>query len=426
LAATARRLAGNDTAWIAPVLAIGTLGFLTPLHDANPAIIGITGYALALLGLALWRDKPLHGGLLLGLGVGVGFLGTGIDTAIVALSVVPGVLLHPAWRVRGSLKAALLACLVALALALPWPWLLYRQSPALFSLWWSAEITSITPASHPVKAQIETLLWAAWPLLPLALWQLWLERRRLWQPQTWLPLWASSLSLGIFFLVSDARPEGLLLTLAPLSLLAASGSHRLRRGAANAFDWFGRMTFSLVIAIVWLGTYAMLTGAPERIAKNFFKATPGFVAQIPLSALALGGLLTVFWLALLFYMPRSLWRATLRWGVGLTTLWTLLALLWLPWIDYGKTYRGVSADFSRMLGNHPGCIVRQELGLAERAAFEYFSDIRTVGDDDTKTCRYLIQQTTQKAPKSLRGWRLLLETSRPGDKRESLRLYRRE
>jgi hypothetical protein len=76
--------------------------------------------------------------------------------------------------------------------------------------------------------------------------------------------------------------------------------------------------------------------------------------------------------------PRSPWRAAARWSVGLTTVWMLLIALWLPWIDYTKSYRGVSADFREVLGNHPGCIARRGLGLAQRASLDYFNGIRTV------------------------------------------------
>jgi hypothetical protein len=100
-------------------------------------------------------------------------------------------------------------------------------------------------------------------------------------------------------------------------------------------------------------------------------------------------------------------------------------LLWLPWIDYGKSYRSVSADFRQALGSHPGCIARRGLGLAQRASLDYFNDIRTVGGNRARDCRYLIMQTAPRAGNDPPGWTLIRETSRPGDKGERLRLYRR-
>jgi hypothetical protein len=90
--------------------------------------------------------------------------------------------------------------------------------------------------------------------------------------------------------------------------------------------------------------------------------------------------------------PRSPWRAAARWSVGLTTIWLLLMTLWLPWIDYGKTYRGVSADLRHALGTNPGCIARRGLGLAQRASLDYFNGIRTVGGSKCRQCRHMIVQ----------------------------------
>lgn len=423
LSASARRLAGSNAALIAPLLAIGTLGFLIPLHDAQPAIVAVAGYSISLLGLVQWQKTPMRGGLLFGAGIGISFLGMGLDGALIPLLTGFLMLFHPAWRIRGSLLAILAAIAIALVLVLPWPWLLYQQSPALFDLWWTTEQASLVPRNSFTRAHLELLLWASWPLLPFALWHLWLERRRLWLPQNILPLTATSVSLLIFF-TGNSKPIALLPALVPLCLLAATGSGRLRRGAANAFDWFGMMTFSLITGLIWLGAIAMLTGAPARIAKNFTKPAPGFVAETSIALIALAVAVTLAWLVLSLRTPRSPWRATTRWGLGLTSIWVLLAILWLPWIDYGKSYRSVSADFSRILGANPGCIARRNLGLAQRASLDYFNGIRTVSGDNAKACRFLIRQTSPQTEKNLPDWKLLLETSRPGDKTERLRLYR--
>lgn len=425
LSASTRHLATRQAALIAPLLAIGTLGFLIPLHDAQPAIVAVAAYSISLLGLACWQHRPVQGGLLLGIGIGSSFLGTGLDGTIAPLAAGLLILIHPAWRARGSLTGVLVAAAIALALIFPWPWLLQQQAPALFDIWWANERTSLIAKNSFSRAHLEMLLWASWPLMPLALWHLWLERRRLWLPQTILPLTATGISLLIFFL-GDARPTAILPALVPLCLLAATGSGRLRRGATNAFDWFGMMTFSLITGLIWLGAIAMLTGTPARIAKNFTKPAPGFVADIPAALVVLAIVVTLAWLVLALRMPRSPWRASIRWSLGLTSIWVLLAILWLPWIDYGKSYRSVSADFSRLLGEKPGCIARRNLGLAQRASLDYFNGIRTVSGNSAKNCRYLISQARPQTEKNLANWKLLLETSRPGDKTERLRLYRRD
>ena len=424
LSRMAQRLLGASAALAAPLLAIGTLGLLVPLHEAQPAIVAITGFIMSLWGLSVWRQEPLRGGLIYGAAMGIGFLGAGIDGVVIALATGLLLALHPAWRTRGSLVAWPAAAVVALLLMLPWPWLLRQQSPALFDIWWTAEKTSLTLRGGFDRDHLEMLAWASWPVLPLALWSLWLERRHLLKPPNALLLAATVVALFAFF-ADSAKPTALMPALVPLTLLAAAGAGRLRRGAASAFDWFGMMTFTLIAGLIWLGGIAMLTGEPARVAKNFSKPAPGFIAETSTLAIVLAIAATVGWIVVMLRTPRSPWRAAARWSVGLTTIWVLLAALWLPWIDYGKSYRGVSADFRHALGNHPGCIARRGLGLAQRASLDYHDGIRTVGGNRARDCRYLITQAAPRTERELTGWTLIRETSRPGDKSERLRLYHR-
>ena len=421
---TAYRLNGGSAALAAPLLAIGTLGMLVPMHDAQPAIAAIAGFAITLRGLAVWQQQALRGGALYGLGLGISFLAAGSDIAAAELATALTLMLHPDWRRRDSLKAWLVALGIGLALALPWPLLLWQQAPTLFDLWWAAELGSLGFHGGLGLNHLEMLAWAAWPVLPLALWALWLERRKPFQARNFLMSTAAVWAL-LLFLADSPKPATLLPALVPLTLLAAAAAARLRRGAANAFDWFGMMTFTLVAALIWLGGIAMLTGEPARVAKNFSKPAPGFVAEAHPLVILLAIAASVLWIAVMLRTPRSPWRAAARWSIGVTTIWVLLMLLWLPWIDHGKTYRSASADLRHALGTNPGCIARRGLGLAQRASLDYFNGIRTVGGGRAANCRHMVVQASPRADKDIPGWTLVADTSRPGDKGERLRLYRR-
>ncbi len=421
----AHRQLGPSAGLAAPLLAIGTLGLLVPLHEAQPAVAALAGFAVSLWGLQVWRDEPLQGGALFGFGLGISFLGTGIDSAAIQLATGLVLALHPAWRNRGSALAWLAAMAVALALILPWPFLLWQQSPALFDIWRTAEESSLTSRGGFSQAHFELLAWASWPLLPLAVWGIWLERRNLLKPENAMLLAATAVALLMYFTGTSTRPTALFPALVPLAVLAASATGRLRRGAANAFDWFGMMTFTQAAALIWLGGIAILSGEPARIAKNFSKLGPGFIAEVSIPAILIAIAVSVGWIAVMLRTPRSPWRAAARWSLGLTTVWILLAALLLPWIDYTKSYRNVSADFREELGNRPGCIARRGLGLSQRASLDYFNGIRTVAGSRADECRWLIVQTAPRSEKTLPGWTLVRETSRPGDRSEQLRLYRR-
>jgi 4-amino-4-deoxy-L-arabinose transferase-like glycosyltransferase len=422
----AHRHLGASAGLAAPLLAIGTLGLLVPLHEAQPATVALAGFAVSLLGLSVWRDQALRGGALFGAGIGISFLGTGVDSVAIQLATGLLLALHPAWRNRGSALAWLAATTVALALILPWPLLLWQQSPALFDIWWTVEEASLTSRGGFSPAHLELLAWAGWPVLPLAVWGLWLERRHLLKPETAMLLAATAAALFMFLTGATTRPTALFPALVPLAVLAASATGRLRRGAGNAFDWFGMMTFTQAAALIWLGGIAIMSGEPARIAKIFNKLAPGFIAEVSAPAILIAIAVSVGWIAVMLRTPRSPWRAAARWSLGLTTVWILLTALLLPWIDYGKSYRSVSADFREALGARPGCIARRGLGLAQRASLDYFDGIRTVVGSRADECRWLIVQTAPRNEKILPGWTLVRETSRPGDRDERLRLYRRE
>jgi len=437
LSIAAHRLSGANSALAAPLLAIGTLGLVAPLHEAQPIAASLAGWSLALLGLTRWRKSPLPSGALFGSGVGIGFLSVGLAGALLPLATGLLLVAHPRWRGRASLLAWSVALIVALSISLPWPWLLNQQAPELFNAWWTSELADQVPIGGFSHDHIELLAWASWPLLPLAVWNLWLDRRRLGHPQILLPLIGSSVALAAF-LIGEAKPAALLPALAPLALLAANGAGRMRRGAANAFDWFGMMTFTLLAALIWLGGIAILTGEPQRVAKNFTIPAPDFGAQVSIPHIVIAIAASVGWIAVILRTPRSPWRAAARWSVGLTTVWVLLAALWLPWIDHVKTYRRISSNFheeleksstkaNRSANNRRAsdCIGREGLGPGHRASLDYFDGIRTVAAPASESCRHLIVQTHPQTEKERSGWQLLLEASRPGDNTERLRLYRR-
>lgn len=165
------------------------------------------------------------------------------------------------------------------------------------------ELAGLKPGSNvPLKLWnfLQLLSWFAWPALPLAAWTLWKERRRLLEPRTLIPLTSFVVLLAVQSVFSEPRSLNALPLLPPLILLAAPATLSLRRGAANALDWFGMMTFTLLAGLIWLGWAAMVFGIPPQIAKNMVRQVPGFVAQFMPTTFAVSLALTFAWLWLIF------------------------------------------------------------------------------------------------------------------------------
>ena len=426
LSRAARNLAAEGNARAAPLLAIGTLGLLVPIHDAQPLIVLLAAQAGLYLGLTRLPQNQLRGGAITALSIGAGLLSNGLVAALFLLPLPLILLLNAHWRTGRTMLAALLALLAGLALGGLWPLLLNEQSPALLARWWQIETAHLT--LQPLKTtaiqdHLQLLGWAAWPALPLALWTIWVERKRLAAPLVFLPLAASLAALIAIALFAEPRSLSHLPLIPPLCLLAAQGIERLRRGAANAFDWFGMMTFTLVASLVWLGGIAMMTGEPARVAKNFTKAEPGFVGQLSWPALIAAALLTALWLRSVFRASRSPWRSVTHWAGGMTLTWALVAALWMPWLNFGKTYRPVSASLQTAYGESDACVTVRGLGDAQKASFRYFTGIPLQNRND---CPWLLVQGRSRHETAPPAWRKVWEGNRAGDKAEKFWLYRRD
>jgi 4-amino-4-deoxy-L-arabinose transferase-like glycosyltransferase len=415
LAGGAGTLFGREAGVVAPLVAIGTIGLLAPLHEAQPAPAVLAAAAAVFWGVALPPQRIVSSALLVGGGLGFGFLAGGF-AAVIPVAPLWLLLLRRRW------PAALFAPILAAALAGGWLGLLARDHPEFLDAWWHAEWASLLPRDGFSRDHAELFSWFAWPAWPLALWAIWAWRRQF--TDIALPLFGLLLAV-VWYLPHEPRPPAALGLLTPLILLAAAGAGRLRRGAANALDWFGMTTFTVVAGLIWLGAMAMGTGWPPTIAHNFAKMAPGFAVDYPWWLLAAAAAVTLLWLGVLAYLPRSPWRASTRWAAGVTVMWALVMTLWLQWIDYGKSYRSVADGLARALPEKHGCVARQGLGPTLRASLDYFVGIRTRPLAKADDCEWLVAEGGPREA-ARPGWRRVWEGHRPGDRDERLRLYRRD
>lgn len=430
LALVARTLIqDNEAAWPAPLLAIGTLGLLLPIHDAQPAIALLAAQAFVYAGVTLMRNKPLPGALTSALALGAGLWCGGLQALPILLPPFLFTLLHPDWRTLRALSAAVAGLILGIAIGGLWPLLLNWQSPDHLAIWWSGELANFDIFSgreYFLRKHFELLSWFTWPILPIAFWSLWIKRGALNDPSILLPLVGCLSAFAEFFLVVDPKPLLALPLIVPLVLLALPGAQRLRRGAANALDWFGIMTFTLLAGLIWLGGVAIATGEPVRVANNFYKAEPGFVGHLSIPAFIVAGMLTLAWVWILFAMPRSPWRSTMRWAAGITMMWGMITTLWLPWVDFAKTYRPVALSIKQVIGNNRECIASKNVGLAQKASLRYFVGLTTHPIEQHEACPWLLFQGTRSGKEpEFKGMRKAWEGNRGGDKKERLRLYRR-
>lgn len=426
-----RELYGQEAAAASPLLLAGSAGLMVLAHEAQPMLVALAAYCGALGALAAMERKTTLAGPFYGLSLAGAFLAVGLAVTLPLLAA--GLLLLALRRLPEVRQGVLVGLAVAVAVVGAVFAGLWQAAPEFWRLWWAGELAQLGGAPSPVQGllrYLSMLPWFAWPAFPVACWGLWIKRRQLKLAHLLRPLVVLGLTLATLVWCYPPRQIAAILLLPPLALLATPSVLALRRGAANALDWFSKMTFSFFAILAWIGWSALVFGWPEKLAKRAVVLEPGFVGQFHFFPFVLALGVTAFWGWLMWSSPRSPYRGLTHWTAGFTTVWLLLASLWLPWIDYGKSYRSLSQQLARQLPEDEGCVAEKNVGDAQRASFAYFAQIRLLPaeEGEAKACRWLLVQgnsRTELAPTN-GAWVKLWEGNRQGDRAEKFRLYRRD
>jgi 4-amino-4-deoxy-L-arabinose transferase-like glycosyltransferase len=439
LAAATRLWWGAGMGRYAVLVLFGCFGTLVQSHMMMPDLALLSGFALSAMGFARVGMAGRQAGILIGIGAGIAFLSKGL--------IGPGVMGITAmlllgfgnWRTRACRDALLLATLVALPFFLVWPAALYVRSPDLFMTWfWVNNIGRFIGFSVPQLGAehlpwfwTQTIPWFTFPGLPIALWQLWRMR---------LPALAnpaaqfSVVSFAVLMLVLAVSSSGRCVyawpLLIPIAILAAPAAMALPAHADRAFTLFGLALFGALSAAVWAAWVIMAnTGAtpdwPRLLRVLPAEYMPELSAYQAVVAL---GVTILAALAL-----RALWNKGARglhtWVIGMTLAWSLLTTLWMPWLDFAKSYRSV---FSAMpVPQSVDCIASYNLGEGERAMLRYVTGQNPVRREVSPkaTCSMLLVQREVAYGEpdiDLRGWKEVWRGSRPGVTNERFWLFQQQ
>jgi 4-amino-4-deoxy-L-arabinose transferase-like glycosyltransferase len=390
--------------------------------------------ALTLRGLAQVPQQPAIGSVTAGVGSALAFLAGGLPAALLTMPLFPLVMtLSRDCRTPHASGGLLLGLSIALGAGALWPLVIHLQQADLFTLWLHATWRDLSsgPFTLPQLTKLTELLgWFTWPLWPIALWALWRGRRQLGALPLLLPLLSLLVTLLWVIVDGDLSPVAALPLLPPLALLAAGGVPTLRRGATNAFHWFGVMTFAVFGLLVWSAWTAQAYSWPPGLARYVSRVAPDFVLRGSATQLAIGLLISALWLLLVWRLPRTPSRSPSNWAMGITMLWCLAVTLLMPWFDHGRSYRPVMKSLEQAVaGEVVDCIATTGLPDALRSSLDYFAGIRTVPvSGDATPCSLLLVHDNRRIdhPELAPEWRVIWDFRRGGGKQlETFRLYRR-
>ena len=279
------------------------------------------------------------------------------------------------------------------------------------------------------------LVWFTWPAWPLALWTLWRWRRQLRQAHVALPLWAVCVSV-VNSAINPDFDRALLLALPALAALAAFALPTLSRSVSALIDWFTLIFFTGCALVIWTVWVAMQTGVPAKPAANVAKLAPGFVPEFSFWLFAAAALASLAWIWLVSWRVgahrQALWKSLVLPAAGATLCWLLLMTLWLPLLDFGRSYGPVSRRIASMVPAG-SCVLADGLSQAQIAALQYHGQLQLVrsrrGEAAAAACRIMVVNPTSQATLdnrlNLTQWAFKASVSRLTDKKERLLVYQR-
>ncbi|MCS6786627.1 MAG: glycosyltransferase family 39 protein [Thiobacillaceae bacterium] len=413
----ARRLYGPGYGLLAVLLLMGAFGLILRVHALLPETALLAGQALLLYGLAASRERARHAWALVA-AVMLLLLTRGLADLTAALLLAALTPWLPGFATHGLRRALMVASLLALVLTVAW--LSHLAAQGLASDWWALQLDRLADARTPQRL-LATLAWFAWPAWPLALWALWHEHRRLARAHPLhLPLLATAVGLPLGLVPAYTHDGMAIPLLVPLTLLATFGIATLRRGAAQAFYWFGVCCFAFFTLAFWLHYSALEWGWPQVLSTHLHRMTPGYAAAlVEADAVALALAATVLWFVAVPLFPRAQARPALVWATGMTLAWVLLMTLLRPWAELSWGYRPVIMALARQLP--PRACVTIEAPAAARVMLAYHLADRLPRAGER--CDWRVEVVRREAAPRADA-QLVWEGRRPREKRESYRLYR--
>ena len=432
-----RKSYGMTLADGALLIFLACIGLAQNAHETTPMMAQLMGIGFILYGTVRGLDKPWQGGLWTGLGLMIVILSSNLTLSLIMVSstIIAVLASNAKLRLRWTLTSTVLG-LIGFAI---WPalWYGFNLSPEL------RHVAEVGWRNMPVMRSSISLdsigflgvnFWAyAWPVWPLAAISLahWGTNKSAgaWRaPHLAIPL---SLFIGSLIYVLfrvEANEHDLMILIPSLAIIGAFSLPILKRNLISFIDWFAMLSFTVIAIAVWVIWFAKVTGYPESTAANLARLLPGFQAQLNWLAFFIALAITGVWLAIVRWRtsraPKEIWRCLIISASGTTLMWVLLMTLWLPTINYAKTYRYVAARLSQVISTNTGCVNTSSLGLSQLASFDYFTklDLR-----DDPNCPWMLthSQSEAQAFGSLNDKKLVLiwEDRRAADRDERLRLY---
>lgn len=326
-----------------------------------------------------------------------------------------------------------------------WPWLLgllmLMLASSTMAWWFDLWGWRVVPPNSGGKewgSLARLLLWFGWPAWPLAAWTLWRWRHQIVSRQTHrhllLPLWFVMVSV-IATITTQPADRALLLGLPAMAALAAFALPTLRRSMAALIDWFTLLFFSISALAIWVIWIAMQTGVPAKPAANVAKLAKGFEPEFSAIAFATALLASLAWCGLVWWRASRnrapIWKSLVLPASGATLGWLLLMTLWLPLLDYARSYVPQMQAIAKTMQSGPaGCVQVLGMSRSQLVALRYHAGLMLVTAEPQAQCPWLLADldawnAAEPASVDAQVWGDAVVIPRPVDKDDHIIVLRR-
>jgi hypothetical protein len=208
-------------------------------------------------------------------------------------------------------------------------------------------------------------------------------------------------------------------------------------------DWFTLLFFSGCALVIWVVWLSMQTGWPAQPAANVVRLVPGFTPRFGAVAFMLALLATLVWCWLVRWRVgrhrAALWKSLVLPASGAALCWLLLMTLWLPLLDFARSYAPLVRNVVALMGGPVPCVQVHGLTQGQLAAFQYHGQLTLeplvpTGAPSTASasgsqCPWLIVDSDAvpglTGGPHLSGWARVQTVRRPSDDNEDVVLWRR-
>jgi 4-amino-4-deoxy-L-arabinose transferase-like glycosyltransferase len=278
-------------------------------------------------------------------------------------------------------------------------------------------------------------VWFTWPAWPLALVALW-RWRRWWRSAHIAWPAAVLLVMVVATIVRPGADRTLLLATPAFACLAAMALPTLHRSVSALVDWFTILFFAGCGIVIWVIYISMHVGIPAKPAANVRRLLPGFEPSFSSVALLAALVATVGWVAVIVWRTgrhrSALWKSLVIPASGAVTCWILLTTLWMPMLDYARSYAPM-AQRVRLAVGESACVHGLKLAHAQAAALQYHGRYAVLPlRDETlelPRCDWLIMDSDLFKLKDFSmppGWQLIQSVRRrTSNDAETLLIYKR-